>query len=135
MRRRLARRISSLRSIHGSETSHSSATMTIAVATSATVTSAPCGSREEDDAVGGAGNVLERADHLGLAAAGLRGDGDRRPHAERELLAEGLHQALLVAGDLGVALGDELLPVTRAHPQELHVAIMSRGVRREARAR
>ena len=103
---------------------------TIAVATSATVTtaaSAARGAREEDDAIGGPGDVLERADHLGLAPAGLRHHGDGRPHALLELVPELLDETLLVVGDLHVTLGDQLLAVTRAHAQELHVGIMSRG--------
>ena len=39
-------------------------------------------------------------------------------------------QPLLVLGDLGVAFGDQLLAVARAHAQELHGRIMSRALRR-----
>ena len=56
-------------------------------------------------------------------------DRDCRPHALLELAAELGHEAFLVAGHLHVALGDQLLAVSRTHPQELHVAIMSRAAR------
>src|SRR3954452_22793696 len=103
------------RSIHGSETSQSSASTTIAVAHSATVTdgSPTCsaraarGAREEDHAVGRARDVLERADHLGLAAPGPVRDRYGRPHALLELAAELVDEALLVLGHLDVALGDQ----------------------------
>src|SRR5262245_48447481 len=114
--------------MYGSEISNRRATITIAVATSATVMRPPAArsdraarcAREEDDPVGCARDVLERADHLGLTAAGLGGQRNRRPHAQLELAAELLHQPLLVLSDLDVALGDQLFAVPRAHAQEPH---------------
>src|SRR3954468_1025683 len=123
-------------------TSHSSASTTMAVAARATITArslpprspeltrAAGGAREEDDAVGRARDVLEGPDHLRLAPARLGLDRDGRPHALLELVAELGHEALLVAGHLDVALGDQLLAVSRAPPQELHAAIMSRAAPR-----
>src|SRR5829696_1748982 len=96
----------------------------------ANLTSAAGGAREEDDAIGGAWDVLERTDHLGLAAARLGLHRDRGPHPLVELAAELRDEPLLVLGQLDVALGDQLLAVAGAHAQELHVAIMSRGARR-----
>src|SRR5829696_5455733 len=89
--------------------------------------------REEDDAIGAARDVPEGADHLGLAPARLGLERDGRPHALLELVAELRDETLLVAGHLHVALGDQLLAVSRAHPQELHVAIMSRAPPRASR--
>src|SRR5690242_17299079 len=130
--RRRARRASERRSSQGRLTSHSRASTTIAVAHSATVTArssagAARGPREEDHAAGLTWDLLERVHELGLAAAGLCLGRDRGPHALLELAPELLDEALLVFGDLDVALGDELLAVTRAHAQEPHRAIMSRG--------
>src|SRR5687768_11142002 len=79
-----------------------------------------CGAREEDDAIRGDGDVLERGHHLRLAPPGLGRQRHRRPHPAIELAAELLDQALCVLGDLRVALGDELLTVARAHAEELH---------------
>src|SRR3712207_5633520 len=84
------------------------------------------GAREEDDAVRVAGDVLERLDHLGLAAARLPGERHGRPHAGVELRTEGLDELALLLGDLGIALGDEHLAVARLHAQELHPAIMAK---------
>ena len=49
------------------------------------------------------------------------------PHALVELAAELLDEALLVLGDLEVALGDQLLAMPRAHAQELHRGDYGRG--------
>src|SRR5215217_426128 len=104
--------------------SESSARTTIAVTQSATVTSrshgAARGAREEDDAIGGARDLVKGANELGLASAHLARERDGRPHALIELAAELLHQALGVLDDVWVALGDQLLAVPRAHAQELH---------------
>ena len=78
------------------------------------------GAREEDHAIGGPRDLLEGADHLGLAAAGLGVDRDRGPHALRRAGGGTPRSGLLLLRDLDVALGDQLLAVTRAHPQELH---------------
>src|SRR4051812_977931 len=99
---------------------------TIAVAQRATVTGgrplggAAGGAREEDHPGGLARDVLERVDHLGLAPPGRRGHGDRGPHALVELAAELLDEPALVLADVEVALGDQLLAVTRPHAEELH---------------
>src|SRR5438552_18718245 len=77
----------------GSATSHSSATMTIAVALSArSIAAGPCltapgRAREEDDAFGAARHLVERPDHLRLAPALARGPRDRRPPPLPALLA------------------------------------------------
>ena len=78
--------------------------------------------REEDHAVGVAGDVLEVLDHLRLAPAGLAGERDRGPHAQVELGAEGLDELALLLADLGIALGDENLTVAGLHAEELHAA-------------
>src|SRR3954452_6325006 len=104
--------------------SESSAMTTIAVTQSATVTSRsrrPArGTREEDDAIGGARDLLERPDELSLAASGLAGHRHGRPHALVKLAAELLHEALGILGDVWIALGDQLLTMPRTHAQELH---------------
>src|SRR3954470_17939261 len=116
-------------------TSHRSAMTTIAVAQRATVTArcllrpARC-AREEDDPAGGARDVLERPHHLGLSPAALGLHRDRGPHPLLELAAELLDEHLLVLADLDVALGDQLLAISRTHAQELHARIMSRAPRR-----
>src|SRR4051794_6837135 len=132
---RTTRRRSSRRSSQGSETSKSSARTTIAVAASATVmprgsAGAAGGPREEDHAIRGLRDLLERRDHLGLAPAGLGLDRNCGPHPLLELAPELLHEALLVLGDVDVAFGDELLAVARPHPQELHGAIMPEVLQR-----
>src|SRR3954470_20104326 len=115
-------------------TSHRSAMTTIAVAQRATVTArcllrpARC-AREEDDPAGGARDVLERPHHLGLSPAALGLHRDRGPHPLLELAAELLDEHLLVLADLDVALGDQLLAISRTHAQELHARIMSRPPR------
>src|SRR3954471_24793135 len=110
---------------------------TIPVTHSATVTvallPAARGAREEDHPVGGARDLLERAHHLGLPAAALGLHRDRGPHPLLELAAELRDEPLLVLAHLDVALGDQLLSIARAHPQELHCRIMSRGTRQLAR--
>src|SRR4051812_14744157 len=121
---RRARRWSSLRSMYGQVMSESRARTTIAVTQSATVTSlsrrpARC-AREEDDAIGGARDLVERADELRFAPAGRGCHRDRGPHAEIELTAEFLDEALGVFGDRRVAFGDQLLTMPRTHAQELH---------------
>src|SRR3954471_24123897 len=122
---------------YGSMTSHRSAMTTIAVAQRATVT-ARCllrsarGPRGEDHSIRGARNVLERPHHLGLAPAARVLDRDRRPHPLLELAPELLDEHLLVLADLDVALGDQLLAISRAHAQELYAGIMSRAPRRSA---
>src|SRR5918999_608416 len=52
-------------------------------------------------------------------AAAAVGRGNRGPHAVVELAAELLDQALLLLADPRVALGEEDLPVTWLHAQEL----------------
>src|SRR3954471_11749639 len=110
----------------GSATSHSSATMTMAVALRARTIALPSGSaaagraREEDDSLGVARDLVERLDHLRLAPAVARRHRHRSPHALLELLAERLDEKLLVGGDLDVALGQQDLSVTGLHAQELH---------------
>src|SRR4051795_11343567 len=76
--------------------------------------------REEDHPVGGARDLLERAHHLRLPAAALGLHRNRGPHALLELAAELRDEALLVLAHLDIALGDQLLSIARAHPQELH---------------
>ena len=60
-------------------------------------------------------------------------DRDRRPHPLLELAPELLDEHLLVLADLDVALGDQLLAISRAHAQELHAGIMSRASRQPVR--
>ena len=49
------------------------------------------------------------------------GGRDRRPHAEVELAAKLGDQALLVLGELGIALGEQDVAMTGLHPHELHM--------------
>src|SRR3954454_3804141 len=131
---RRARRRSERFSKYGIVTSHSRATMTIAVAQRATVTGlleGPArGAGEEDDPAGVARNVLERAHHLGLSTAALGLHRNRGPHPLLELLPELGDQPCFVLLELDVSLGDQLLAVPRTHAQELHGRIMSRALER-----
>src|SRR3954447_10761412 len=127
MLRRRARRRSSASSIRGSITSASSATTTMTTVAKASSTAgfglpAARGAREEDHAVGVRRDVAERPDHLGLAPAGLPGDGDGGPHAGVELATELLDEFLLLARDLDVTLRDQHLAVPWSHAEELHEA-------------
>src|SRR3954471_19205056 len=132
-----ARRAARRRSTYGTITSHSRAMTTMAVAQRATVTCglvcSARGAREEDDSAGLARDLLELAHHLGLPPAALGLHRDRGPHPLLELAAELRDEPLLVLAHLDVALGDQLLSIARAHPQELHCRIMSRGTRQLAR--
>src|SRR3954453_16170137 len=96
---------------------------TIVVAASATVTRrsarAAGRAREEDHALGRARDFLEGGDHLCLASDGRCDDRYRGPHALVELAPELLHEALLIQGDIDIALSDQLLPESRSYPQEL----------------
>ena len=78
------------------------------------------GRREEDDALGVARDLREGAHELCLAAPARPGGRHRRPHPLVELRPEGLDELALLVGDLGVALGEEHLAVTRFHAQQLH---------------
>src|SRR3954447_11407876 len=127
MLRRRARRRSSASSIRGSITSASSATTTMTTVAKGSSTPgsglpAARGAREEDHAVGVRGNVAERLDHLGLAPAGLPGDGNGGPHAGVELAAELLDQILLFSRHFDVTLRDQHLAVPWSHAEELHEA-------------
>src|SRR3954469_10240069 len=83
--------------------------------------------REEDDAAGVPRDLLDRAPHLRLPPAGLGDRRHRRPHAVVQLAAEELDEALLVLGDIDVALGDQLLAGARSHAEELHRTDYARG--------
>src|SRR5205823_6624565 len=84
--------------------------------------SAAGGAREEDDAVGVRRDLPVALHEHGLADAGAGlGGGDGRPHPLVELAAELLDQALLVLAHARIALGEEDLPMTRLHAQELDV--------------
>src|ERR1700727_2609881 len=114
--------------MRGRSSSETSATATIAVATSARTISgltAAGRAREEDHALGIARHVLEALDHLCLTPTVLDGR-HRCPEPFLELQAKLLDQAQLVRGQLHVALRDQNLAVTRSHPQKLHPGIMSR---------
>src|SRR3954449_11680232 len=117
MRRRPARWRSTVSSMRGSATSHSSATMTIAVALRARTTLRPSAlaaagrAREEDHAVRVARDLVEAADHLGLTAPAGCGGRHRGPHALVELAAECPDQPLLVLAHLHVALVEQHLTV------------------------
>src|SRR3954454_13389830 len=114
-------------------TSQSSATTTIAVALRASSIGATLpaarGLREEDDAVGVARDLVERAHELGLPAPPGPVERHRGPEALVELLAEGLDQGALVLGALDVALGEQDLAMAGLHAQQLHRAIMTKGPR------
>src|SRR5687768_7181491 len=104
-------------------TSHSSARTTSAVAQSASALISRRAARrawEEDHPLGAGRDLVEAAHELRLAAPGLARDGHSGPHALVELVTKRVDQHLLVARDLRVALGDQLLPMTRPHAQELH---------------
>src|SRR4051794_32883219 len=108
-------------------TSASSATTTMTTVAKASSTAgfglpAARGAREEDHAVGIPRDVAERLDHLGLAPAGLPGDGNGGPHAGVELAAELLDELLLLTRDLDVTLRDQHLAVPWSHAEELHEA-------------
>src|SRR4051794_22908031 len=100
----------------GTTRSHRSATMTIAVALSASNMvpgvsplrrfSAARSAGEEDHALGVARDVLEGRHHAGPAPA-RRGRRDGGPHPELELPAELRHEDLLLLAHLDVALGQE----------------------------
>ena len=85
----------------------------------------PRGRREEDDALGALGDLLEVADHRRLVAARLGGERHGRPHPQLELAAELGDQALLVLGELRVALGKQDVAVSRCHSQQLHAPIIA----------
>src|SRR3954454_10710814 len=114
----------------GTTRSHNSATMTIRVALRAssmamTVSpvvriSAAGGSREEDDPLGVARNVVEGAHQPGLAPAAARLCRDGGQHAEVELVAELCDEPLLVLAQIHVTFGQEDLAVPGLHAQELH---------------
>src|SRR5256885_13588188 len=93
-------------------TSHRRAITTIPVAQRATVTArlvrSPRRAGKEDHPVGGARDLLERADHLGLPAAALGLHGDRGPPSLLGLAAELRDDPLLVLAALDVAPGDQL---------------------------
>src|SRR3954468_15702337 len=103
-------------------TSHSRAITTIPVAARATATArlvrAARGAGEEDHPIGGTRNLFERVHHLGLPPAALGLHRDRGPHSLLELAAELRNEHLLVLAHLDIALGDQLLSIARAHPQE-----------------
>src|SRR5690349_19906779 len=79
-----------------------------------------CCAREEDDAVGRAGDLVEGAAQLGLAAATCAHPRHARPHPLVELVAELVHEALGVLGDIEIAFRDQLFAMPRTHAQELH---------------
>src|SRR3954469_26062345 len=119
-------------------TSHSSATTTIAVALRASSMAATLpaarGLREEDDAVGVARDLVERAHELGFAAAPGPVERHRGPEPLVELLTEGLDQRALLLGDLHVAFGEQHLAMAGLHAQQLHRSIMTKGPGPEGRA-
>src|SRR3954471_17674802 len=111
--------------MRGIATSHSRATTTIAVALSARsmwmTLPAARGGREEDDALGVAGDLRERAHQRRLAAPRVRRGRHRSPQSLVELGAEGLDELALFGGDLGIALGEQDLAMTGLHAQQLHL--------------
>src|ERR671937_47208 len=114
--------------MRGSATSNSKATIRAAVAPSARSISSSAGAaggaREEDHAVGVAGNVLEGPGDLRLAPAAPVGGRHRRPHSLVQLAAELLDERLLLLGDVDIALGDQHLAVPRLHAQEPHPGVI-----------
>jgi len=76
--------------------------------------------REEDDALGVCGDLVEVADHHRAAPSGGLGRRHRRPHPQVELAAKLLHQPLVIVIELGIALGEQHVAVPGLHPDQLH---------------
>src|SRR5437764_14689544 len=130
-RRRRARCRLQASSRRGMIRSDRSASATNAVAASASSTTggglpAARRPREEDHPVGVSWDLVERADHPGLALSARACCWHGGPQTLVELAPEFLDEPLLVGGHSRVALRDQHLAVTWPHPQKAHRPIMSK---------